>query len=215
MVNLSMRSFVKLKRGLSLFLLFVPVMLVAQDVVNVFKVGSDICEPVTLKTSKGTYTVRGSITINGFNIIKKHVPMFSKTESRNIRYELEDNFLRFWFRFFYKYIRYIEAGALDKLQEVILRDYPTFSGHALEEYFKCKYRESGQYTDIGSYWNKKGEDEIDLIAVDELEKKAVVAEIKRNKNNIKMDKLIQKGLSVQTALKGYSVEYIGLSMEDM
>lgn len=65
MVNLSISNFVKLKRGLSLFLLFVPVMLVAQDVVNVFKVGSDICEPVTLKTSKGTYTVRGSITING------------------------------------------------------------------------------------------------------------------------------------------------------
>lgn len=70
-------------------------------------------------------------------------------------------------------------------------------------------------TGIGSYWNRKGEDEIDLIAVDELDKKAVVAEIKRNKNNIKMDKLMQKGLSVQMALKGYSVEYIGLSMEDM
>lgn len=54
-----------------------------------------------------------------------------------------------------------------------------------------------------------------MIAVDELDKKAVVAEIKRNKNNIKMDKLMQKGLSVQMALKGYSVEYLGLSMEDM
>ena len=56
---------------------------------------------------------------------------------------------------------------------------------------------------------------VDLIALDELEKKAVVAEIKRNKNNIKMDKLIQKGLSIQKELIGYSVEYQGLDLKDM
>ncbi len=141
--------------------------------------------------------------------------MFSKAESRNVRYEIEDNFLRFWFRFFYKYIRYIEAGALEKLQEIIIRDYPTFSGHALEEYFKCRFREEGEFTALGGYWNRKGEDEIDLIVLDEIEKKAVVAEIKRNRQNIKMDALMLKGASIQKELNGYSVEYRGLSMEDM
>ena len=135
--------------------------------------------------------------------------------SRNVRYEIEDNFLRFWFRFFYKYIRYIEAGALEKLQEIIIRDYPTFSGHALEEYFKCRFREKGEFTALGGYWNRKGEDEIDLIALDEIEKKAVVAEIKRNRQNIKMDALMLKGASIQKELNGYSVEYRGLSMEDL
>lgn len=67
-------------------------------------------------------------------------------------------------------MRYIEAGALGKLQEIIIRDYPTFSGRALEEYFKCKFRESGEFTALGGYWNRKGEDEIDLIALDEIEK---------------------------------------------
>lgn len=117
--------------------------------------------------------------------------------------------------FFYKYIRYIEAGALEKLQEIIIRDYPTFSGHALEEYFKCRFREKGEFTALGGYWNRKGEDEIDLIALDEIEKKAVVAEIKRNRQNIKMDALMLKGASIQKELNGYSVEYRGLSMEDM
>lgn len=28
---------------------------------------------------------------NDFNIIKKRIPMFSKAESRNVRYEIEDN----------------------------------------------------------------------------------------------------------------------------
>lgn len=121
----------------------------------------------------------------------------------------------FWFRFFYKYVRYIESGALAKVQEIITRDYPTFSGRALEEYFKCKLRESGEYTTIGSYWNKKGENEIDLIALNKIEKKAVIAEIKRNKQNIKTDILMQKGAAIQKELKGYSVTYLELDMEDM
>lgn len=68
---------------------------------------------------------------------------------------------------------------------------------------------------MGGYWNRKGEDEIDLIALDEIEKKAIVAEIKRNRQNIKMDALMLKGASIQKELNGYSVEYRGLSMEDM
>lgn len=185
-----------------------------------FSILSCISNGFTARTAIESYLQReigGYLTRleNDFNIIKKHTPMFSKAESRNVRYEIEDNFLRFWFRFFYKYVRYIEAGALEKLQEVITRDYPTFSGRALEEYFRCKFRESGEFTALGGYWNRKGEDEIDLIALDEVEKKAVIAEIKRNKQNIKMDVLMQKGISIQKELNGYSVEYLGLDMKDM
>lgn len=65
MKKASMSFVIKQRRTLCLFLLIIPTFLTAQDIVNIFRVGSDICEPVTLKTSKGTYTVRGSITING------------------------------------------------------------------------------------------------------------------------------------------------------
>lgn len=185
-----------------------------------FSILSCIANGLTARTAIESYLQReigGYLTRleNDFNIIKKRIPMFSKVESRNIRYEIEDNFLRFWFRFFYKYVRYIESGALVKLQEIVMRDYPTFSGHALEEYFKAKFRESGDYTALGAYWNRKGEDEIDLIALNEIEKKVVIAEIKRNRQNIKMDVLRQKGMAVQKELKGYSIEYRGLDMEDM
>lgn len=65
MGNSSKRSLLRQRGVLSLFLLFMPVMLMAQDVINVFKIGGDVCPPVTLKTSKGTYTINSSITING------------------------------------------------------------------------------------------------------------------------------------------------------
>ena len=60
-----MKNFFQQKIICILYLLSTPTILAGQEIVNVFQVGGDICEPVTLKTSKGTYTIRGSITING------------------------------------------------------------------------------------------------------------------------------------------------------
>lgn len=54
----------------------------------------------------------------------------------------------------------------------------------LERYFRQNFAEWGTFTRIGSWWNRKGENEIDLIAEDELEKKAVFAEVKRKQRRI-------------------------------
>ena len=56
----------------------------------------------------------------------------------------------------------------------------------LERYFERKFRESGRYTRIGRYWNRKGENEIDLIAVNEIEGFAEIYEIKKKKANVMM-----------------------------
>ena len=40
---------------------------------------------------------------NDYNLISRNMPMFQKT-NRNIHYQIEDNFLRVWFRYIYKYI---------------------------------------------------------------------------------------------------------------
>ena len=94
----------------------------------------------------------------------------------------------FWFRFIYKYSHITEISAYNQLQNIINRDYESFSGAVLEKYFRAKAAESKNYTGIGSYWERKGETEIDFIAVNEPEKKLVVAEIKRNKNKISINK---------------------------
>ena len=64
---------------------------------------------------------------------------------RNVHYTLKDNFLRFWFRFVWKYQSLIELRAYGRLQDVILRDYRTFSGKALEDYYQHKFAESGKF----------------------------------------------------------------------
>ena len=48
---------------------------------------------------------------------------------------------------------------------VVERDYDTYSGIILEKYFRQLFAESNEYSDILGYWDNKGENEIDLIAV--------------------------------------------------
>ena len=121
-------------------------------------------------------------------LIKPHQPIFAKPNGKNIKYKLNDEFLTIWFRFIYRYQSYIESGSIDQLSRIISRDYDSYSGFVLERYFEKKLRESGQYTGIGQFWNRKGENKIDLIAVNEIDNIAEVYEIKKDPN--KFDKTL-------------------------
>ncbi len=155
---------------------------------------------------------------NDYSLISKSMPIYAKSASKNVRYILRDNFLSFWFRFVYKYSHIIEVGNYDMLREIIKRDYPTFSGVILERYFRERFIESKEYSRIGGYWDRKGENEIDLIAINELDKVADISEIKRKRSNIDLDLLANKYDHLCTVvgdLKDYKYKIIGLSMEDM
>jgi len=153
-----------------------------------------------------------------YNLIAKSIPVFSKVETKNVRYIIEDNFLTFWFRFMYKYSHLIEINAFKELKTIVNRDYSTFSGKILERYFRTKLIEEKGITLIGSYWDRKGETEIDLISVNELDKAAEFIEVKRNPANIDMDKLRQKSYNFLRStgqLKDYKITYRGLSLNDI
>ena len=152
-----------------------------------------------------------------YGIIRKHKPMFANTNS-NVRYRLDDNFLTFWFRFVFKYNYMLEIDAFEALQQIIERDYETFSGKMLERYFKDLLIESKQFTQIESWWSRNGEDEIDIIAVNELAKQASFYEVKRNERELDMPLLEQRKntfLVSTRQLKKYTISTIGLSMNDM
>ncbi|MDR2963044.1 MAG: ATP-binding protein [Bacteroidales bacterium] len=168
----------------------------------------------------------GNIEIGGylsrleqdFSLIRQQRPIFAKPSSKQVYYQIDDNFLTFWFRFIYKYQNVIASGSFTVLEEIIRRDYTTFSGIMLERYFKAHYKEQGKYTDLGQFWDRKGEHEIDLIAVNELEKTAEFIEIKRNSNRVSLQKLQEKTayfLQNTGECKDYTITYKGLSLEDM
>lgn len=155
---------------------------------------------------------------NDYHIIQKKQPLFEKSSGNNVRYMLFDNFYIFWFRFIYKYNYMLEIGAYDKLKSIILRDYEVFSGLSLEKYFVEKLKESNQFTRIGGWWNRKGEDEIDIIAEDEISQSVIFYEVKRQEKRINIDRLIEKKINFLASTKqykGYNISCEGLSMEDM
>lgn len=153
-----------------------------------------------------------------YGLIAKMQPVYEKSSNKNVHYTINDQFLKFWFRFIYKYVHIIEAGGNEKLKTIAERDFTTFSGKSLEHYFNELLKESGQYTRLGYWHDRKGENEIDIIAEDELEKKIEFIEVKRQAKNFDEDVLKAKSelfLKAVGSFKEYEVIYKGLSIEDM
>lgn len=150
-----------------------------------------------------------------YSLIKKSKPMFSKPQSRNARWVIDDNFLQFWFRFIYPNQMWIEIGRNDLLKQYISEHYDVYSGYLLEKYFRRKFAEEETLTAIGNFWDRKGENEIDLIALNDFDKTAVIAEIKKNPRKINLNKLTVKSAAIQDNLSEYEITFKGLSISDI
>ena len=152
---------------------------------------------------------------NEYSLIKKIRPILAKPGSRSVKYQIEDNFLKFWFRFIYKYHSAVEAGNLDYLKTIVQRDYTVFSGKILEKYFIAQLKTQKKYNSIGTYWERGNQNEIDIVAVDDLNKTVLFAEVKRNAHNISIEKLKEKSTNLVQQFKGYQFNYGGFSIDDM
>lgn len=155
--------------------------------------------------------------LEDYNIIVRQRPILAKEGSQTIRYEIHDNFLRFWFNYFDRHRSLIEIKNFIGLQTIVKSDYPTYSGKLLERYFKQQFAESFQYKAIGSWWESKGnQNEIDIVALKLEKKQAIVAEVKRQKKNFKPQILAAKAEHLkQKILPQYHIETVCLSLEDM
>ena len=151
-----------------------------------------------------------------YNMISRLKPLLSKPNSKVSAYEISDLFLRFWFRFICPYQSLIERKQLGLVRSNIANNYERFSGRTLEQYFQAKAFESGLYTQVGNWWDRKGENEIDLIALNEFNHTAVAAEIKRNSEKINLHALEAKVETLRKSDFGkYSFSLQALSLEDM
>ncbi len=151
-----------------------------------------------------------------YNMISRLKPLLAKPNSKVTAYEISDQFLRFWFRFICPYQSLIERQQFASIRQNIGKNYEQFSGRTLEQYFQAKTMETGIYTQVGNWWDRKGLNEIDMIALNEFDHTALVAEIKRNPKKISMSELESKLNSLPKSDFGrYSFELKGLSIDDM
>ena len=162
----------------------------------------------------GSYLVKLE---NYYKVITKSLPIFAKENSKKVRYQLNDCFLIFWFRFFYKYQALVENKALKSLGEIIERDYNSVSGLMMERYFMKKFQEEGRFI-IGKWWDRKGENEIDLIVVDPIGKEAWIYELKKQDYRYKENEFrekVDKVLDQTPELRKMTIHIGSLSLEDM
>lgn len=150
-----------------------------------------------------------------FGLIKKVRPILAKPNSRSLKYELEDPFLRFWFGFIYKNRSAIEAGNLTYIRNIVQRDYNTFSGKTLERFFIDRLKAKQVYNQIGTYWEKQNTNEIDIVAIDSMNKRILLAEVKRNPDKIQIEQLKQKANNLLTNFENYEVQYVAFSLAQL
>ena len=153
-----------------------------------------------------------------YELIKKVRPIFAAAKVKNSAYRIEDMFFRFWFRYVYRNQDLIELGRFEALREKVAGDLDVLNGLALERYFYWKFVEERSYTRMGGWWDRKSENEIDLVCEDEFAETVDFYEVKRDARRIDLRALERKAQAMLTKhpeLKGRKASYMGLSLDDM
>lgn len=155
-----------------------------------------------------------------YEVIARKRPVLAKEGTQTVRYEIADNFLRFWFRYIVKYQDFVQSGLLESLAGIVKADYPTYSGWILEKYFREQLKERQLFRNVGSWWETSRKDkeqhELDIVAVYAEGRKVFIAEVKRQRKNFKPELLQQKVEAIRTKLFfDYEVETACLTLEEM
>ena len=127
-----------------------------------------------------------------YSIVEKKQPIFGKPTSKNAHFQVDDCFFRFWFRFVHKLSYLNELGRRDRMRDIAERDFGGFSGYALERYFAAKIVEDKGCTRIGSWWDRKGENEIDIVSEDEIAETLAFYEVKIDASRFDATRLAEK-----------------------
>ena len=184
-------------------------------------IASGINTQGAIENALGHVSVAGHLKrlIEDYSLIKRVRPILDKPRSQNAQYEIVDNFLRFWFRYFDRNQTLVELNNFEYLRKIVFSDYPTFSGPVLEKWFRQKLMESRSYAEIGAWWDrKKGKEanEIDIVAISAEGNTALVAEVKRQERNYDHKAFMEKVDYIKKkVLAGYDIKTRLFTLRDM
>lgn len=164
-------------------------------------------------------------TLSDLGFIEKRTPVTEKNpeKSRKGLYFISDNFIRFWFRYVYPYKGELELDNVQIVLDEISKDFKEkFVAFAYEDICKeifaklCKDQKIAFVpSKIGSYWlnDYDGDTEIDVMAVDNQEKRIFAGECKYHAKPVDVnvyyalkDKVLNAG-EIRKAFPGYEIIY--------
>ena len=149
-----------------------------------------------------------------YNVIQRYKPITAKPNSKTQKYRIIDNFIQFWFRFFHRNRDAIEIHNFDFIKNIINKELSTYSGRLLEKFFIELIATTKKYNHIGSHWERSGQNEIDIVAIDDINKIILAAEVKTNEHRNKQSRLEYRAEFLQKYYPGYEINCILLSLKD-
>jgi AAA+ ATPase superfamily predicted ATPase len=176
---------------------------------------SDISGKAKLESGNITGFMENLLTLN---LIQKESPVPEGSGKRSL-YVLNDNMLRFWYRFIPTYISFINNNKGDLIYSIVETDLDTYMGRIFEGIVKeYLWRVNGTdalpfiFTQAGRWWGsdpvKKQEAEIDLAAHDG-KKNVILCECKWRKQKTGVDVLNDlKEKSELAFFKGHSKKHL-------
>jgi Predicted ATPase (AAA+ superfamily) len=117
---------------------------------------------------------------NLLGIAEYRIPITdSPKKSKRGRYFLKDNFFRFYGHFMYPALSHYMGGNYDPIMEKVLQEWQSYTGKLFEDMIRELISEElvSEYPEIGSWWNRKG-DEIDILAINSEKRRVLAVEIK-------------------------------------
>ncbi|WP_297611286.1 DUF234 domain-containing protein [uncultured Sutterella sp.] len=102
------------------------------------------------------------------------------------------------------------------MRDAFLAGYEAFSVRALRECFKSILLESRRFREVGPWWDRKGVNEIDIVAVSD--EKILLFEAKRSEPNFNPVRLANKAqafLKVNPKLQTLPVRLASLTLSDL
>lgn len=145
-------------------------------------------------------------------IVKKYHPITEKKgRSKKSIYKIEDDYFLFWFKFVFPYRGEIEMNDSKTPMTNFNSFKSEFLGKYLEKFVMEFLRGRGDLNRVGTWW--QGEEEIDIVGIDQEKKKILFVEVKmRNKmaNAEIAQDLIRKSYLVK-GYERYKHEYLVVS----
>lgn len=155
--------------------------------------------------------------LQDLGVVERLWPVTENPKSRKGIYRIKDNYFKFYFRFIFPNLEYIEIGETDFLLEKIKENFNSYLGIIFEDVLLEIFRERKDLfpfkpTKLGRWWGK--EREIDIIAIDEKYDEILFAEAKYTQKKVGSDlyfDLIEKSKEVKWRNKTRKEHYMIVS----
>lgn len=153
-------------------------------------------------------------------LIERVEPILNSKAARSPRFVIRDPYLRFWYAFVDRELpkSHLERGHYAQARAYAEAGLPVFLGRTPEDWFLHRYKEKPSWIHVGRRWDRKGENEIDVVAIDPTERRAEFVEVKINRekyNEFALRQKVSAFLAVHPEYRSFELSVRGLSIDNM